>query len=318
MKLTTRALTQAERLYTYAQSQQILTQTGMIGYLRGDFGNGQEFYTTWFDQNEARKTTAFQAELNEVINSLRFDDAYGKMLSNRNRMAAICAEHPGSAFDADGHLEYGIRAETQQYAYLFRCNRNDKAYSFYCWCYEKQWLDRHLNQASQGIRFIDPLYHEKFRIPDGDKIRIIDADGNFEDRVCRYIDEYHVEIGGQSGNLYHICQFAELMEQTGKRVIPMRSSLPDKCFGTLQTSREVILLRKGVMGYERTYIVPAAKVDPKAAVDALNELTDITKAQSAAMLAGSMFGWDTPAADPKNYDEMGQPVLPKSKDCSAR
>ena len=103
-----------------------------------------------------------------------------------------------------------------------------------------------MNQASQGIRFIDPMYHEKFRIPDGDKIRITDADGNFEDRVCRYIDEYHVEIGGQSGSLYHICQFAELMERTGKHVIPMRSSLPDKCFGTLQTSREVILLCAGV------------------------------------------------------------------------
>ena len=71
MKLTTRALTQAERLYTYAQSRQILTQTGMIGYLRGDFGDRQEFYTTCFDQNEARKTDAFQAELDEVINSLR-------------------------------------------------------------------------------------------------------------------------------------------------------------------------------------------------------------------------------------------------------
>ena len=318
MKLTTRALTRSERLYTYAQSQQILTQTGMIGYLRGDFGNGQEFFTTWFNQNEARKNTTLHDELDAVINSLRFDDAYGKMLSGRNRMATICAEHQGSAFDADGHLEYGIRAETQQYAYLFRCNRNDKAYSFYCWCYEKQWLDRHLNQASQGIRFIDPMYHEKFSIPDGDKIRITDADGNYEDRVCRYIDEYHVEIGGQSGNLYHICQFAELMEQMGKRVIPMRSSLPDKCFGTLQTSREVILLRKGVMGYERTHIVPDAKVDPKAAVDALNELTDITKAQSAAMLAGSMFGWDTPAADLKNYDEMGQLVPLKSKNRSAR
>lgn len=318
MKLTIRALTQEERLYTYEQSHQILMQTGMIGYLCGNFGDGQEFYTTWFDQNEVRKTSAFQTELDEVINCLRFDNAYGKMLFSRDSMTAMCAAFSGSTFDVDNHLEYGIRVETPQYAYLFRCDPSEKTSSFYCWCYEKQWLDRHLNQASQGICFIDPMYHEKFRIPDGDKIRITDADGNFEDRVCRYIDEYHVEIGGQSGNLYHICQFAELMEQTGKRVIPMRSSLPDKCFGTLQTSREVILLKKGVMGYERTYIVPDTKVDPKEAVDALNGLTNITKAQSAAMLAGSMFGWDTPAADPKNYDEMGQPVPPKSKDRSAR
>ena len=49
-------------------------------------------------------------------------------------------------------------------------------------------------------------------------------------------------------------------------------------------------------------------------VQYLEEQRQNAVGQEAAMLAGSMFGWQTPAADPKNYDEQGEPVRLRQKD----
>jgi hypothetical protein len=48
---------------------------------------------------------------------------------------------------------------------------------------------------------------------------------------------------------------------------------------------------------------------------AKNALLGVTRAQEEAMLAGSIYGWDTPAAKPWNYDQYGKPrIRPKEKD----
>ena len=44
---------------------------------------------------------------------------------------------------------------------------------------------------------------------------------------------------------------------------------------------------------------------------AANEAIGVTKAQEAAMLFGSIYGWDKPGADPSHYDEQGAPIRPK-------
>ncbi len=49
-------------------------------------------------------------------------------------------------------------------------------------------------------------------------------------------------------------------------------------------------------------------------VDELNSGMGVSKAQAAAMLAGATQGWATPAADPKNYDEQGQPIKSRRPD----
>lgn len=71
------------------------------------------------------------------------------------------------------------------------------------------------------IRFIDSHYNDLFKIPDGGKVRVTYYDGKVEDVTCRYIDEYHLEFGHGSFNLFHICELAEKMENNGNKIEPV-------------------------------------------------------------------------------------------------
>lgn len=65
---------------------------------------------------------------------------------------------------------------------------------------------------TKDIRFIDSKYNELFRIKDGESITVTFSDGSMSDRQCTYIDDYHTKIGY---NVFHICEFAELIERGG-------------------------------------------------------------------------------------------------------
>lgn len=153
-EIKTRLLTPTEQKYTYAQSMQLEGQTGTIGHLRGDFATtGYGFYTTWFDTRPQWKSDEFKADLDTVINALREDKG---LLHNRYDMSAFARHFPESAIKGNYCTEYGFRVDTEKHAFLLRCNPTKGDYNFYCYCYVKEWLDKHIQKAEQGIRFIDP------------------------------------------------------------------------------------------------------------------------------------------------------------------
>ena len=61
------------------------------------------------------------------------------------------------------------------------------------------------------LRFIDSGYNEQFRLPNGGRIEVEYPDSTFS-APCEYIDDYHAYIGGE---VYHMCQFAEVLERGG-------------------------------------------------------------------------------------------------------
>lgn len=304
-----------ERMYVYNQSMQLEGQTGCIGHLRGDFGHGQEFYTTWDDHRAQYKTDEFKAEFDKVINALRAEDGCG-LFASRSAMSKFCAQHPEAGFDGNYCTEYGFKMKTAQHTYMLRCNLNQGDYNFYLYAYVSSFLEQHMERSKQGIRFITPDYKELFRIPDGDKIRIFTGGGETRDRTCRFIDETHFETSGDYANaLYHICEFAERLERSHGSVIPLRSTLPEQCFSVLPSTGELVLLTKGERGYTPCYDFSTGDRQQNLIfMEDRNMKNHVSKAQAAAMLGGSMFGWDCPAADPKSYDEQGQPIKPRHRD----
>ena len=207
-----RPLTQAEQKYTYKQSMQIRGQTGSIGILQGGFGADNEFHSDFHEISSRLKTDEFETELQEVLCS-----GENSVLKNLDTMQEFTLRYPQNGFPG---TEYGFRVETEKHAYLVRCDIEKESGNVEIHCYVKEWLDDHIREAEKGIQFINSRYDELFRIKDGEKIKIRYSDGEEQERVCRYIDEYHTEVGS---NLYHICQFAEIMEQNGSDYAPVES-----------------------------------------------------------------------------------------------
>ena len=90
-ELSIREMNPVERMYSYAQSRQIMGQSGCIGRLRGEFSNG--FQTTWDDHDRKLNTEAFKNEFDDVIRALREEKQYGQMLSSREALGKWCGKH---------------------------------------------------------------------------------------------------------------------------------------------------------------------------------------------------------------------------------
>lgn len=124
-----RAMIEAEDKYTFRQSTQISMQTGLIGHLRADMDtDGNGFFSSWFDFREELKTDEFKAEFDDVINSLRED---GDILHNRRALAKYCYCTPQSRMQEEPGY-YGVRVDTEKYAYLLRLNPDRGEYNLYC------------------------------------------------------------------------------------------------------------------------------------------------------------------------------------------
>ena len=62
------------------------------------------------------------------------------------------------------------------------------------------------------VRLINSHYDDLYRIPDGGVIQVDYPNGHSFTARVEHLDDYHFDMGGL-GNVFHICQFAEVMER---------------------------------------------------------------------------------------------------------
>lgn len=96
------------------------------------------------------------------------------------------------------------------------------------------------------------------------------------------------------------------------------AALPEHCYAVLPSSGQLIEVRRGEKGYYPCAYSTGDREYNKVLANQFNTHEGISKAQAAAMLAGSMFGWNVPAADPACYDAEGIPIQPGEKKAPTR
>ena len=204
-----------EELYAFSQCSDVLPRVGLIGIYREEIDEDGCPISSWLPFRKDLKTEEFIRDSNQVMIALHENG----ILHNHKTLAEYCAAH--STLSHDGRY-VGAVVNTEKYSYFIRLEPTADAMqpNVYIFCYVRDWLETNIRKAAAGIRFINSDYQELFRLPDGGKIKIRYAWGETVEKTCRYLDDYHVEIGT---TIYHIAEFAERMEQNGHVYEPVKN-----------------------------------------------------------------------------------------------
>ena len=108
-----------------------------VGHLRGDFGNGKQFYTTWWPHQADRlNTPEFKADIDRTVNWLR--EQPDSPLQDFDTMKRCCDRYERTCSIKQSALpSCGFMVKTKQYVYMLRCTPIKGDYQFYCYCYQR-------------------------------------------------------------------------------------------------------------------------------------------------------------------------------------
>ena len=134
------AITQSEFEFTFKPDKSDIKR-GCMGYLRGDFGSGEQFYYTWFDEDEGLKTEEFEQEFDDLVNYFRESESV-PLLKSRADMGKVLQYIGAAPYKNDENIK-GIKVVTENHTYYMRCFSQSGDYNFYIFCYSSSELRKY-------------------------------------------------------------------------------------------------------------------------------------------------------------------------------
>ena len=157
-------------------------------------------------------------------------------------------------------------------------------------------------------------YNIKERFPVGDRGVVLLEYPTLPKRfaVCLYDQSNPDELLGrvsetseQAAYRIYLERCDTLVEQHEQKT-GLQFPLPSSCMVVLTPTGDLVNIRRGMTGYfPSDWNAPGDRKRNEETATFQNAQHELTKAQCAAMVCGSMFGWDVPGANPAMYDENG-------------
>ena len=136
--------------FTHSEEQD--KAMGCVGHLRGDFGSGRQFYTTWWPhQDDTLNTPEFKADIDRTVNWLR--EQPDSPLRDFDTMKRCCNRYERACTIKQAILpSCGFMVKTKRYVYMIRCTPTKGDYNFYIYCYQREAFERARSERQKNDR----------------------------------------------------------------------------------------------------------------------------------------------------------------------
>lgn len=196
-------------------------KTGCIGYLTANLNaSAPVFESSWHDRTPRLNTPEFTDDFNDMMDTLRQG-----ILKSSAELRAYCAAHPDSLLhdNPSADTRHGFRINTGRYSYWMICSFLSTDCRLWVNAFSFLSLDRYMREARNGIPILDLQGHERFRMPDGGKLKAVSPNGRSSFWTIRYLDaEQTVLFDEQRQSSIHAVQeLPEWAAKNGLHLLPL-------------------------------------------------------------------------------------------------